>query len=143
MRASHSMRGAPNAVRQNGTNWAHVTFVEIRWGWLAFLVVELVVAAGFLAATVVCTQRMGVQVLKSSALATFFAPAEDCRAAMGGVGRVGEMRRRARGAYVRFNGTEMVLTEREEAPAADGPERRGGFGRMGTWRKRRPEAGTW
>jgi len=116
------MRGAPNAFPVHGTNWAQVTFVEIRWGWLTFLAVELVLAVVFLVATAVYTRRHGVQVLKSSALATFFAPAEDCRAAIGGVGGgVGDMKKKARGAYVRFTGSEMVLTDRADGEG-DGAE---------------------
>jgi len=138
------MRGAPNALPVQGTNWASVTFVEIKWGWLSFLVVELVAAVVFLAMTITYTHRHGVQVLKSSALATFFAPAEDCRAAIGGVGRVGEMKKKARSAFVRFTGTEMVLTDRDGGTT--GPNEEGGRaqGRAGALQEMRRRSGkTW
>ncbi|TLS28593.1 hypothetical protein PpBr36_00847, partial [Pyricularia pennisetigena] len=68
------------------------TYISIRWGWFAFLVVQVVLAAGFLGGVIMETILLDVRVLKSSALAGMFAVSAEDRKLLEveGIGRVHE-----------------------------------------------------
>ncbi|KAK4213820.1 hypothetical protein QBC37DRAFT_482760 [Rhypophila decipiens] len=73
------------AVRHHdisGTAWVSTTVVEVRWAWLSFLAVEIVLVAVFLIWTVIETNKMGVKVWKNSTLATMLTLDEESRRAV-------------------------------------------------------------
>lgn len=54
-----------------GTAWREEVYVSVRWGWLAFLAVELVLAGAFILATIIAhrytsTGRPGSEELGAS-----------------------------------------------------------------------------
>ncbi|KAM7200834.1 Protein of unknown function (DUF3176) domain containing protein [Rhypophila sp. PSN 637] len=73
------------AVRHHdisGTAWVSTTVVEVRWAWLSFLAVEIVMVAVFLIWTVIETNKMGVKVWKNSTLAIMLTLDEESRRAV-------------------------------------------------------------
>ncbi|TLD27313.1 hypothetical protein PspLS_04552 [Pyricularia sp. CBS 133598] len=86
-----------NTIRTQGTQISaasieHETYISIRWGWFAFLVVQVVLAASFLGCVIMETSLLDVRVLKSSALAGMFAVSAEDRKLLEaeGIGRVDE-----------------------------------------------------
>ncbi|KAK3312750.1 hypothetical protein B0H66DRAFT_537833 [Apodospora peruviana] len=65
-----------------GTTWNNVTVVEVRWSWLSFLAVEIVLVMTFLGATIVATDRLGVKVWKNSVFAAMLALDQESRVTM-------------------------------------------------------------
>jgi hypothetical protein len=96
--------------------WANETLVQIRWGGLTFIILEIVATAGFLIATAILTDQMKGQVLKSSALAMLFALGEDCRTVAGGIEGIGAMRRKARVLQVKLQGDTIELSGTPPTP---------------------------
>ncbi|KAI6371362.1 hypothetical protein MCOR25_003970 [Pyricularia grisea] len=86
-----------NTIRTQGMQISaapirHETYISIRWGWFAFLVVQVVLAAAFLGGVIMETILLDVRVLKSSALAGMFAVSAEDRKLLEaeGIGRVDE-----------------------------------------------------
>ncbi|KAI6462311.1 hypothetical protein MCOR17_005979 [Pyricularia oryzae] len=86
-----------NTIRTRGIHISaasieHETYISIRWGWFAFLVVQVVLAASFLGGVIMETILLDVRVLKSSALAGMFAVSAEDRKLLEaeGIGRVNE-----------------------------------------------------
>ncbi|KAH7316913.1 hypothetical protein B0I35DRAFT_512755 [Stachybotrys elegans] len=50
-----------------------VTILRVRWEWLTFLAVQLVLTVVFLVSVIINTERMGVDIVKSSNMAELFA----------------------------------------------------------------------
>jgi hypothetical protein len=80
----------PWAQNHTGVAWKAETYVAIHWGWLAFLVAELLVSYVFLGVTVYATVKAGAPVLKSSALATVIVASTD-ESGYNGIGSVHKM----------------------------------------------------
>ena len=78
-----------------GVVLAETTFVQIRWAWLAYLLVELVLSSVFLVGIVVWTAVSKAENLGGSALVTLCALDEGTRRRLGHVGDYEELRRRA------------------------------------------------
>jgi len=113
--AGPSKAGA-NSFEVAGEVLASVTFVSVRWEWLALLAGQLVLSFAFLAATVVQTAQLGVPVLKSSALAMMLALDGKTRDTAGGMEGVAVMKARAALVHVRLEGRDVVLAEGATAP---------------------------
>jgi len=69
----------------NGTVLTAQTFVSIRWGFIAMLAAQLILATLFLVSTIVQTHLSHTQILKGSALATLCGLDGDTRKALGGM----------------------------------------------------------
>ncbi|KAK5654536.1 hypothetical protein OQA88_7165 [Cercophora sp. LCS_1] len=67
----------PRAQIHQGVAWIRETYVEIQWGWTAFLATELLLSYLFLGFTIYTTRKLGTPVLKSSELATVIAASTD------------------------------------------------------------------
>lgn len=97
----------------NGTIMAPQTFVDIRWGWLSLLMVQLALASLFLVATAVKTHIAKVQILKGSALATLSGLDRAARESFGGMNDYESLTKRARTLNVRLeqgpSGTALWL----------------------------------
>jgi hypothetical protein len=52
----------------NGTSYRLETQIEVRWAWVAFPAVLMIMAAGFLVVTILQTRRSGVPLFKSSSI---------------------------------------------------------------------------
>ena len=104
IRTMKPVGGAKNAQVVLGQAFSHATVVEVRWAWLVFLVFQVLLSLGFLAYTIVATQRGGTPVLKSSARPTLLALDEGARAA---AAVEGEME--GRSVRVRLEGERLLL----------------------------------
>jgi hypothetical protein len=51
--------------------------LRVRWEWLTFLAVQLVLTIAFLVAVIIHTERMGMNIVKSSNMAELFALQHD------------------------------------------------------------------
>lgn len=56
-----------------GTALAPVVFIRVNWPWLTFLAAQILLTTIFLMATIIQTANLGVEVMKSSTIATLFA----------------------------------------------------------------------
>jgi len=66
------IRTSPNSTSQVGKSYIEKTFIEVRWGWLAFPIAFIFLTLILLVAVIVETQRRGAVAWKSSALAMLF-----------------------------------------------------------------------
>ncbi|KAF3762735.1 hypothetical protein M406DRAFT_357576 [Cryphonectria parasitica EP155] len=98
-----------NSFTVNGTATSPETFVEIHWGWLAFLASELVLSIIFVIGTIIHTARLAGRVLNSSSLAALAALDESSRSALGGIDDPQAMKRKAAGIRVQLLGSELVM----------------------------------
>ena len=96
-------------VVMNGTAWVDETFVQIRWGWAAFLASQIALSYVFLAVTMWRTRRLGMPVVKSSELATLLAPADEVRVAVGTLAGFEEAEERAERTLVRLDGDGRLV----------------------------------
>jgi hypothetical protein len=132
----HSLREVKANELQNSFNisgiaWREEAYVQVRWGWVTFLAIELLTAAVFLSITIIAQardkeeSRSVFRGLKDSALAALLALSSKCRVAAGdGVQHIGVLKEKAMGLKVRFDGNEIIpvqtigIQERlEEKPA--------------------------
>jgi len=60
-------------------------YVQIRWVWLVFLCLELLLSTLFLVGTIVVTKRSRMQIIKCSSLATMCALDEPTRRRLGDI----------------------------------------------------------
>ncbi|KAK0633884.1 hypothetical protein B0T14DRAFT_491972 [Immersiella caudata] len=107
-------RGVENFVRSDwrahvltappveGVVFAETTFVHIRWAWLSYLLVELLLSCLFLMGIIGWTAFTKAQNLGGSSLATLCALDEPTRQGLGHVGDYDELRRRAARVHVRL-----------------------------------------
>jgi hypothetical protein len=58
---------------QEGDAWVNELYISIRYEWLAFIAVQVVLTMLFLAIVITQTAYLGVKVVKSSEIATLFA----------------------------------------------------------------------
>ncbi|KAK3690529.1 hypothetical protein B0T22DRAFT_516109 [Podospora appendiculata] len=102
----------------------NVTYIQIHWGWLSFIAVELVLSTLFLAITVISTRRHKVGVLKGSTLATLLAPGAEWRTRLGGVEMMASKseQKRMLAHRVHFTGDEIVLVKSGEEESGRGQE---------------------
>lgn len=89
-----------NGQSQDGVQLIPESYVRVRWGWLAFLALQVFLVVVFLGSIVAQTAIWKVKVLKSSTIATLFAiGAEDKvlleRQNLGGINNTAEMTRQA------------------------------------------------
>jgi len=104
----------------NGTVLAEMSFVKIRWAWLAYLLAELALSSLFLMGIIAWTKFSKAETLGGSSLATLCALDEPTRQRLGSLGDYEELQRRASKVMVRLSeGSEGLLALREG----------GGFGR--------------
>jgi hypothetical protein len=115
-----------------GTAWVNITYVQVRWAWLAYLAVEIVLASCFLVSTVFSTHQLKLKVIKSSSMATLVALSGEARTLLGGVRANLPTSVFKFGAEhsppVHFNGNEIVLIP--PAAKAEGVNKRKGAGRV-------------
>lgn len=91
----------------SGTAWATTTVVEVRWAWLSFLVVEILLATSFLVWTIIQTNKMGAKVWKNSTFATMLTLNEEARKAI--VNHMGDDRRPGDGhVHLRLVDDELI-----------------------------------
>lgn len=117
MRTAAPYLSTPNSYLISGTALVYESYVQIRWGWVAFVASQLVLAVVLLAATMVSTRRLGVRVLKSNPLAMVFSLGAESRGLLSGIERPRDMRQKAAGAVVRLRDGELVLVKRDERRA--------------------------
>ncbi|KAK4173131.1 hypothetical protein QBC36DRAFT_360713 [Triangularia setosa] len=112
-----------------GIAWMEESYVNITWGWLTFLAVELVIATAFLFITILVQIRMRaklatggrnnisvVEDYKDSYLAPLFALSQEARFAAGGrLQPMDVMKETAKRVHVRLEGTEVVPSQMREA----------------------------
>ncbi|KAI8625383.1 hypothetical protein F5Y19DRAFT_467158 [Xylariaceae sp. FL1651] len=97
----------------NGTAWIPETFVEIRWGWFVFLIIEVTLAAILVLATIARTKALAIKPIKSSALAILIALSPESRPWLSEM-REGEMlRKSARKVYAQFRDGELITVADE------------------------------
>lgn len=92
-----------------GTAYTPQAFVRVHWGWISVLSLQLGATVAFLLLTILATGRRGMQVFKSSSLATLCALRPGARQELGGMGAFEVSRARARAGRVK------VRLERGEA----------------------------
>lgn len=84
-------------------------FVNVRWGWLGFLAMQLVLATAFIVFTTFATRKAAVPVLKSSSMATLLALDAEVRQNLGWVDELSDAEQRAKQTRVRFDNKNLVL----------------------------------
>jgi hypothetical protein len=97
-KAGTTYAGGDGAVY--GETFAAQTIINVRWGWLSLLAVQVMLTAVILAVMVRMTTASGVQVLKDSSLATMCFLDPDTRTALGPVDDFKTVRERARSVKV-------------------------------------------
>jgi len=83
-----------NPLPVAGTVLRHTPYVEIRWPWLSYLVLELWFSAVFFAGVMIATKNSNVPILKSSSLAALCAIDDDARKCLGDIGDFEELKHR-------------------------------------------------
>ncbi|KAK3987180.1 hypothetical protein QBC44DRAFT_400961 [Cladorrhinum sp. PSN332] len=124
---SHNLRDSSHnspiqsAYNITGKAWTQESYVDISWGWIAYLGVELVLATVFLALTIFTQIKARHSQDKTSAgpmfhdykdaaMAPLLALSSECRAAAGGgLQTRDEMERTAKRLLVKFEGNEVVV----------------------------------
>ena len=96
------VRTLPGNFYQNGTSWISEPFVHIKWGFLVFLGVQLVIACLFLAITIFVAHRRRAPIIKSSALATMLVSSQEIRSAMGTVYDLNQAEKQAKTIMIRL-----------------------------------------
>ncbi|KAI3321719.1 hypothetical protein HD806DRAFT_545450 [Xylariaceae sp. AK1471] len=109
MRISSPQFGLQELFVAKGTAWVSETFVEIRWGWFAFLVTEVTLSTIFVLATIARTKTLALQPIKSSPLAMLVALSQESHVSLGGMGEERVLRRRAREVYAQLQDGELVI----------------------------------
>lgn len=104
-----SLRSTSSIGPLLGTAWREEVYVNVRWGWLAFLAVELVLAGAFILATIIATRALAVPVLKSSVLAALLAPDKEVQQSMGVVDDITVAENRAKLTHARFDNRNLVF----------------------------------
>ncbi len=99
-----------NAMPVLGSAWTVQSFVQVRWGWVVYMAMEILLAAAFLVMTVLYTRRLKIRVLKSSLLATLLALDNEARSTVGGITTPSRMHSTSRHINVSLGG--------EDRPAA-------------------------
>ncbi|GAB1317797.1 hypothetical protein MFIFM68171_08007 [Madurella fahalii] len=99
---------SPDVQEVAGTAWKEETYVKIRWGWSAWLAVQLLASYVLLASTVIHTHRTKAPVWKSSALAVMMAPTEDVRSAVGSMEDMKEGERHASSVKAKLKGGRLT-----------------------------------
>ncbi|KAL2209524.1 hypothetical protein CC79DRAFT_1367709 [Sarocladium strictum] len=74
--------GISNVLREygeevQGSALAPVVYIKVNWAWLSFIALQILFTIIFLIAVMIQTARLGVEVVKSSAMATLFAIQND------------------------------------------------------------------
>ena len=69
---TEAIRTGPNSTSQAGQSYIEKTFIEIRWGWLAYPIVLMFLTLILLVVVIVETHRRGAIAWKSSSLAVLF-----------------------------------------------------------------------
>ncbi|KAK3346472.1 hypothetical protein B0T25DRAFT_583661 [Lasiosphaeria hispida] len=101
--ASNMANGLTNMIRSKGASYTNSSgavlgealsaraVVRVRWAWLALLAAQLLLAIVFLIGVIVTTHRDGVQVIKSSAIATLCVLEDGTKGRLGPVGDVKQL----------------------------------------------------
>lgn len=92
------------------------TVIEIRWAWLSLLVIQIVLAALFVASVAIQAVYMQVRVLKNSALATMLAISAADKAALEAA-VMAEKNGGAGGRFVSSHGADVSQILRERCSA--------------------------
>jgi hypothetical protein len=118
----------PSAITTiNGVTKGLVPYVDVRWSWLLFLMLELGLSSLILTVVILLTRRSRMQIIKGSSLAPMCVLDEASRRHLGGINDLDGMYKRARDTDVRLetgvSGVAMWLTiERQGATACDNVE---------------------
>jgi len=98
----------------HGTVFGPTPYVQIRWAWLVFLVVELALSTVFLVGTIAVTKMSRLQIVKSSSLATMCALDGHTRRHLSDINDLASVEEQARKTDVRLersvSGLAMWLT---------------------------------
>ncbi|QLI71080.1 uncharacterized protein G6M90_00g080160 [Metarhizium brunneum] len=121
LRAATPRRFTKNAYNVTGEAWKEESYVYITWGWISFLAIELITAAGFLTLLIVTEgrltssqvsspeDRLVFQDIKDSSLAMLVALNKECHAAAGGgLQPMDELKKTARSLRVKLKGNQVV-----------------------------------
>lgn len=124
LRAATARRFTKNAYNITGEAWKEESYVYITWGWISFLAIELITAAGFLTLLIVTEgrltssqvsspeDRLVFQDIKDSSLAVLVALNKECHgAAGGGIQPMDELKKTARSLQVKLKGNQVVPQE--------------------------------
>ncbi|KID94384.1 hypothetical protein MAJ_09661, partial [Metarhizium majus ARSEF 297] len=135
LRAVKPLRCTNNAYNITGKAWKEESYVYITWGWILFLAIELITAAGFLTLLNVTEgrltssqvsspeDRLVFQDIKDSSLAMLVALNKECHtAAGGGLQPMDELKKTARTLRVKLKGNQVVLQEGTADMASRGDE---------------------
>ncbi|KAI9170574.1 hypothetical protein HJFPF1_00042 [Paramyrothecium foliicola] len=117
----------PTAYNVSGQAWVQEPYVDIRWGWMSFLTVELALAALFLTVTIMSQRQRSndhesneanlniFQDLKDSSIARMMVLGDECRALLGGKLSANDvMKAKAKETKVKLDGAEVVYLESME-----------------------------
>ncbi|KID61446.1 hypothetical protein MAN_09211, partial [Metarhizium hybridum] len=124
LRAVTPIQYAHNAYNITGKAWKEESYVHVTWGWISFLAIELITAAGFLTLLIVTEgrltssqvsspeDRLVFQDIKDSSLAMLVALNKECHAAAGGgLQPMDELKKNARSLRVKLKGNQVVPQE--------------------------------
>ncbi|KAK4169790.1 hypothetical protein QBC43DRAFT_198702 [Cladorrhinum sp. PSN259] len=132
LRDASAVKVSESAYNITGQAWRRESYVDISWGWITYLAVELVLAGIFLALTIHTQAKarrrsedktssaasLMFHDYKDAAMAPLLALSTECRAAAGGgLQPRGEMKKMAKRLLVKFRGNEVVV-----AGTVDGKE---------------------
>nr|OQO22301.1 hypothetical protein B0A51_10216 [Rachicladosporium sp. CCFEE 5018] len=102
---SERMADSFESLVVTGTTWSNATYIHVRWLYLIYPAVVIVLAASFVLGTAIQTKRSKVPVWKSSTLATVYHGHVMCDRDVDGIGeidRISGMERDARDRLVRL-----------------------------------------
>lgn len=128
MRVGEPQKYVQDVFNVTGQAWREAPYVHVKWGWLAFLAGELVLAAALITITAIGKHDGGGAKerresrsvppdLKDSSLAVLSALSTECRAMMGdGLQPIQELKARSRRVRVRLEGGEIVPVRDVESP---------------------------
>ncbi|KAF0329931.1 hypothetical protein GQ607_002698 [Colletotrichum asianum] len=104
----------------NGQAWKDMAFVQVSWGWMLFLGIEIVMASTFLGLTI-WSQRDSrgkhqetpspLRDAKSSCLVTLVALSSACRDSVGRARSKKELERAAKGLQVRLDEDQVITAD--------------------------------
>lgn len=139
MRVGQPQKYTRGAYNVTGQAWKNEPYVDIAWGWISFLAVELLLATAFLILTLISQSSirdgrgsgstgeryLTFRDIKDSSLATLVALSDECRIAAGdGLQSADELKRTARRLQVRLEGNAIVRLQvalEDSSPVVDSP----------------------
>ncbi|KAL2204501.1 hypothetical protein CC79DRAFT_1325230 [Sarocladium strictum] len=100
-----------------GAALSPVVFIKVRWAWLSYLAAQILLTIVFLVAVIVRSALLGIDVVKSSAMATLFAMEQSSDSEQDGIVLPGLRRdvdKRTTGRLRRYHKTWSMVVERTD-----------------------------